>query len=42
MLGERSQTQKVQEYTDWFCLCDSLEKARPQGQKSDPGLGGGD
>lgn len=36
----KSQTQKVTEYTDWFCLCDNLEKAGPQGQKSDPGVGG--
>lgn len=42
MLGERSQTQKVKEYTDWFSVCDSLEKASPQGQKSDPGVGGRD
>lgn len=40
MPGERSQTQKVTEYADWFYLCHSLEEAGPQGQKSDPGVGG--
>lgn len=41
MPGEWSQTQKVTGYTDWFCLCNNLEKAGPRGQKSDPGVAGG-